>query len=122
LAGTIEKGKIFMDQKSQTLPVRIQLSRARGWRMPPNTLIVARPRAYGNPIHVGALLKVELGGGMYEAEVTQAIAVELYREYIKGALRSHPRLLEPLRGKNLACWCPLNEPCHADVLLEIANR
>jgi hypothetical protein len=27
-----------------------------------------------------------------------------------------------LRGKNLACWCPLDQPCHADVLLEIANR
>ena len=26
-----------------------------------------------------------------------------------------------LSGKNLACWCPLNEPCHADVLLEVAN-
>jgi hypothetical protein len=29
--------------------------------------------------------------------------------------------LEPLRGKDLACWCPLSEPCHADVLLELAN-
>jgi hypothetical protein len=27
-----------------------------------------------------------------------------------------------LRGKNLACWCKPGEPCHADVLLEIANR
>lgn len=26
-----------------------------------------------------------------------------------------------LRGHNLACWCPLSQPCHADVLLEIAN-
>lgn len=25
-------------------------------------------------------------------------------------------------SKNLACWCPLDQPCHADVLLEIANR
>lgn len=27
-----------------------------------------------------------------------------------------------LRGKNLACWCPLDQPCHADVLLELANE
>jgi hypothetical protein len=27
-----------------------------------------------------------------------------------------------LRGRDLACWCPLDQPCHADVLLEIANR
>jgi hypothetical protein len=30
-------------------------------------------------------------------------------------------LLPSLRGKNLACWCPLDQPCHADVLLELAN-
>jgi len=27
-----------------------------------------------------------------------------------------------LRGKNLMCWCEIGAPCHADVLLEIANR
>ena len=30
--------------------------------------------------------------------------------------------MDELRGKNLACWCPLDQPCHADVLLEIANK
>jgi protein gp37 len=29
---------------------------------------------------------------------------------------------QELRGKDLACWCPLDQPCHADVLLELANR
>jgi hypothetical protein len=33
----------------------------------------------------------------------------------------YPSDLLPLRGKNLACWCKLGEPCHADVLLELAN-
>jgi hypothetical protein len=28
--------------------------------------------------------------------------------------------LSELRGKDLACWCPLDQPCHADVLLELA--
>jgi hypothetical protein len=27
-----------------------------------------------------------------------------------------------LGGRDLACWCPPGEPCHADVLLEVANR
>lgn len=27
-----------------------------------------------------------------------------------------------LAGKDLCCWCPLDQPCHADVLLEIANQ
>jgi Domain of unknown function (DUF4326) len=27
-----------------------------------------------------------------------------------------------LAGRDLACWCPLDQPCHADVLLEIANQ
>lgn len=29
--------------------------------------------------------------------------------------------LAELRGRDLACWCPLDQPCHADVLLELAN-
>lgn len=36
----------------------------------------------------------------------------------------HDQLLESLgelRGLDLACWCPLDQPCHADVLLELAN-
>ena len=36
------------------------------------------------------------------------------------ALLSEP--LAALRGKDLACWCPLDQPCHADVLLELANQ
>jgi len=27
-----------------------------------------------------------------------------------------------LRGKDLVCTCKLTDPCHADVLLELANR
>lgn len=58
--------------------------------------------------------------------------VEMYREYITG-IRGHrlsdfartdmtPSIRAGLAGKNLACWCPLDQPCHADVLLEIANE
>lgn len=108
--------------KQGTNPVRVQLSRRKGWRMPENTVKVDRATRWGNPIVVGGTLNVESENGMVNAETTPAIAVELFREYLRGALRSNPTFLDPLRGKNLACWCQLGAPCHADVLLELANR
>lgn len=33
-----------------------------------------------------------------------------------------PEIREHLAGADLACWCRLDETCHADVLLEVANR
>ena len=109
-----------------TTPRRIQLSRKKGWRMPPNTVNVARPGEWGNPIRVGGCARVEVctpsSTAMLEATITPAIAVEFFREYIAGALRTNPDLLAPLRGKSLACWCKPDAPCHADVLLEVANK
>jgi hypothetical protein len=87
-----------------TTPVRIQLRRTKGWRMPPNTVKVDRSTKWGNPY------KVPAPG--CEAEI-----VALFRRYTAPTLP-----IEDLRGKNLACWCPLDQPCHADVLLEMANR
>lgn len=103
-------------------PVRVQLSRRKGARMPANTVKVDRSTPWGNPIVVGGAMNVESENGMVTAEITPAIAVELFREYLRGALRSNPKFLDPLRGKNLGCWCALDAPCHADVLLEAANR
>jgi glutaminase len=49
-------------------------------------------------------------------------AVRLYREY----LLTTPGLLDAARaqlaGRDLACWCKPDEPCHADVLLELVNN
>jgi hypothetical protein len=59
---------------------------------------------------------------MYDAKVTPAIAKEFYREYFAGVVRAEPDILGFLRGKNLACWCSLDQPCHVDVLLEVANK
>lgn len=92
-------------------PHRVQLSRKKGWKMPPNTLVVSRPSKWGN------LYKVGKDG---DAE----ICVERYRAMIKGNIWSFPSekdIQSELRGKNLACWCK-SSPCHADVLLEIANK
>lgn len=103
-------------------PVRVQLSRQKGWRMPPNTVKVDRTTRWGNHIVVGS----ERGIGY--RPWTAADAVEQFRIEIEDATRldrpdgSAPLDLSPLRGKNLACWCRLGEPCHGDVWLEIANR
>ena len=82
-------------------PKRIQLSRKKGFKLPPNTVVVSRPSRWGNPFRVGI-------------DGTAAECVELYRA-------NWPQDAVLLRGKNLACWCKLGEPCHADALLEIAN-
>jgi hypothetical protein len=90
-------------------PVRVQLSRAKGWKMPPNTVSVARPSKWGNPFRVGKDCNVFQAVDHFRAHLLAdelPITVEEVRR--------------ELRGKNLACWCK-SSPCHADVLLSIAN-
>ena len=128
-------------------PCRIQLRRTRGWRMPPNTVKVTRGPGmrWGNPwvvgysfVHTnadavrlfrGAVIGIRFADGSFAKP--QAHPESLIGRIISDAPKE-------LRGKNLACWCrlcdahkdgkPLGEkchdcdPCHADVLLEIANR
>ena len=99
------------------MPKRIQQKRTPGWRMPPNTKNVARPTKWANPYDV--------------AKYGHEQAIEKYREGILGQdlltqrgkeLARVGKDLFELRGKNLACYCPLDQPCHADVLLELANK
>jgi hypothetical protein len=78
--------------------------------MPPNTVYVGRPSRWGNPITPS------------EYEPTWKAVVDAYRGYARMLHHAHPEWLEPLRGKNLACWCPLDAPCHADVLLELVGE
>lgn len=83
---------------------RIQRKRTKGWKMPPNTVYVGRPTKWGNPF-------------------TGEDAVEKYAKWLlKNWNRKFLRKVKELRGKNLACWCPLDKPCHADILLLLANR
>lgn len=66
------------------------------------------------------------GGFADKAEAT-AFAVQMHRRSLLATrvdvdgLHHHEFYLGDLRGKDLACWCPLDAPCHADVLLELAN-
>jgi hypothetical protein len=52
------------------------------------------------------------------------MVIHSFRDWIETNMSDHDRssYLAPLRGKNLACWCKLDAPCHADVLLELANK
>lgn len=100
---------------AMTAPIRIQLSRVRGWRMPPNTVKVSRPSVWGNPYRVGH------GGVISAGQAVQCFEGWL-TPHIERARPFRLEAIESLRGKNLACWCKLGDPCHADVLLRLANQ
>lgn len=97
-------------------PIRVQLSRAKGWRMPPNTVKVDRTTMFGNRWKVGTH-----SNSLGRPVATVSEAVEVYRAIAWVEPHMIAWVRERLRGKNLACWCRLDQPCHADVLLEIAN-
>lgn len=115
------------------MPQRIQLQRTKGWRKPEGTIVVARPSRWGNPFKVSRFM----GGwsvddvdavhyGVWESTTgARAAAVALYEGLL--VMTDPIWVQKPLRGHDLACWCPLEDadgnrvPCHADVLLELAN-
>lgn len=113
-------------------PKRIQLRRTKGWRKPEGAVVVARPSRYGNPFTVAAC--IEAGYASDEAQA-RTVCVHAFADWLRGnrwADGSGPAADErraaylasipELRGRDLACWCPLDgSPCHADYLLEIAN-
>lgn len=107
-------------------PERIQRQRKKGWRLPPNTVCVARPGKWGNPWRIG-MHRCSGSGIDYRDEPVSdaATSVRFFREMLTRESRAYPPngdIVRELRGKNLACWCSLDQPCHADVLIEIANR
>lgn len=117
---------------------RIQRLRVAGWRMPEGAVYVGRPTRWGNPI---ALSDV---AGQYPSLSERQVATLAVRDFETlartGALSlpnwrradgqrgpvawtypSVAEIREHLAGRDLACWCDLDEPCHADVLLEVAR-
>lgn len=105
-------------------PHRIQLSRQKGWRMPPDTVKVDRSTRWGNPFGPEQIYTNHRGGLILPLREPPSMGrcLDLFQAFAIGVQIVDPEWLEPLRGKNLACWCPLDAPCHADVLLELANR
>ncbi len=122
------------------MPERIQRKRTKGWRMPEGAVYVGRPTKWGNPfrpIHCDRRLHHD---GLHEfasphwhlladdldvlaarwGTKVEALAFAVKAFRLRTILRPPADFVE-LAGKDLACWCPLDQPCHADVLLEIAN-
>lgn len=122
------------------MPERIQRQRTKGWRMPEGAVYVGRPTKWGNPVRVvpvrrsGPFDLVRDGVGF----IGQSTGLEMARQSavvrFRNLIESHPGLAPSLAeiraelaGKDLVCWCPLEDehgnrvPCHADVLLELAN-
>lgn len=113
-------------------PARLRLSRARGFDLQAasralnglDAVVVARPTAWGNPFVVGRdgtraecvrLHRILMGG--FECLTSKATLDQ--QDAALQHIRTH---IGDLRGKNLACWCSLDGPCHADTLLEAANK
>ncbi|TGR83547.1 DUF4326 domain-containing protein [Mesorhizobium sp. M2D.F.Ca.ET.223.01.1.1] len=104
---------------------RIQLSRRKGWKMPPNTIKVDRTTKWGNPHHWQDWMDAAKSESFYlrTADERKTWAQEQAAEaFAADAREGKLPDLSPLRGKNLACWCPKGQYCHADVLLKMANR
>lgn len=84
------------------MPHRIQRKRTKGWRKPEGSRYVGRPTEHGNPF-------------------PQDTTLERFEAYAEKRAAEHPEWLAPLRGQDLSCWCAPNKPCHADILLRLAN-
>lgn len=116
------------------MPKRIQMHRRKGgWRKDhPDAVIVARPSKWGNPFAVSDA--VDAGMRFTSDESARAFVVECFEHWLRGdrenwmgpesdaAAKAIKDRLHELRGKDLACWCPVDQPCHGDVLLKLANE
>jgi len=79
-----------------------------GKRTTDTQIYVGRRTKWGNPYKIG------------EAGSREEV-VALFEKYLAEILKYDPDFCEPLRGKDLVCWCaPL--ACHADILIKVANR
>lgn len=117
-------------------PIRVQRSRRGGWKAPAGAVYVGRPTIFGNPWDV-SLAAEYLTKHPIPGWTAHDLAVACFRNWLRRGpgpevTPANPftfraelvRLLaalSKLRGKDLMCWCPLDVPCHADVLLELAN-
>lgn len=112
-------------------PQRVQMSRQRPWRAEyPGAVIVDRRTRWGNPFRVGDRVRYQDSTGARHEQLVDSAerAVRFFRSWMAWEIDlpgvERPSLTSAglqLRGRDLACWCPLEQPCHADVLLELAS-
>lgn len=90
--------------------------------MPANTIYVGRPGPWGNPFVVGEHGTAAECVDMYRALLAGFVCVSSRNAPAQKEVHAHVvKHLETLKGKNLACFCSLAKPCHADILLALAN-
>jgi hypothetical protein len=105
--------------------------------MPEDAVYVGRPSPFGNPYLLSDVgrrfpsLSVEQCAGFVVNEFRDLLRAGRLTDTLPNSQRGGPRIvrtvtyppldvvLAELRGKRLACWCPLDQPCHADVLVEL---
>lgn len=108
-------------------PVRVQLKREKGWRMPAGTVKVDRSTPFGNPFNAyGPEKSVQYFKLWVTGELTNDAIRETFPQIIAHHLISRRTIIQKglprLAGKSLACWCAHGEPCHADLLMELAAK
>ncbi len=116
-------------------PVRVQRKRTKGSRLPPGAVYVGRPSKWGSPFRVGEPVPRESplfdivashvpGQGRGLASITMLtpyLVVDAYFEWLVNQPALWLAVPRELRGLDLACYCPVGQPCHADLLLALAN-
>lgn len=90
------------------MPQRIQ--RLKGFRLPAGSVFVGDPTPWRNPFTVHQRMLW-----------TPAVVIEMYAGFVRDRQVLLDAVRSELAGHDLACWCPLTTPCHADVLIELAN-
>lgn len=128
------------------MPDRITLSRKSGWQKPAAAVVVSRPTIWGNPWDPRGYLHCLGTSHPIHQPMTAHQAVSQYRDWLgigHAAISIMPALnfsaadtvadhlhgrrqiilsrLHELRGRDLCCWCKPGTPCHADILMEMAN-
>jgi len=75
---------------------------------PKDAVYVGRPSKWGNPFKIGR-------------DGTREEVINKYKYWIELLTKHGDRDISELKDKDLVCWCA-PKPCHADILLELANQ
>lgn len=118
--------------------IRIQRQRTKGWKSPEGCVYVGRPTVYGNPFRLtvdGWVECYSINRKILDPWILWSATggftikdlLELYRMWIQGELGQYNFLpispdISKLKDKDLSCWCPLDQPCHVDVIIELLNQ
>jgi hypothetical protein len=78
------------------------------WKKNSNAVYIGRPSKYGNPFKL--------------SDMPLGKCLGMYRLYLQAMLKVNPYFLDELKGKDLVCFCPLDKPCHGDIIIEYLEK